>query len=75
MRAGLRLASRPGERRAVRVGGVDGREHDGRRVRVGLAHVAQPLDGGGDRELGAAQALDEVAALASPASSIIRSSP
>ena len=31
---------------------------------AGVAHVAQPLDRGGQRELGAAEALDEVAALA-----------
>ena len=54
---------RPRERRAVRVGRVDGREHDGRRNRVGLAHVAQPLDRRRDRELRPAQPLHEVAAL------------
>ena len=63
MRASFRLASGHGSAAPYGLAGIDGREHDGRRHRVGLAHVAQPLDRGRDRELGPAQPLDEVAAL------------
>ena len=56
-----RFASRPAQGCPERVGGVRGREHLRARRLVG-AHGPQPLDGGRQRELGAAQALDEIAA-------------
>ena len=73
-----RLAGRvrPGSGHAVRVGGVGRRQHHRLGAGIGLAQVAQPLDRGRQRELGAAQALDEVAAAGTaPDSSIARSSP
>ena len=54
-------AARPRQRRAVRLGGVGGGEHE-RVVLVAGAELAQPLDRAGERELRAAEALDEVAA-------------
>ncbi len=57
------LALRPGERGAVGVRGVGGREDDGeRRVGVGLPEGAEPVEGAGVRELQAAEAGHEVAA-------------
>ena len=58
----------PGQRRAVRVGRIGGRQHHRGVVRpLGVHPVeigAQPIHGGRDGELGAAQRLDEIAALA-----------
>ena len=55
----------PRQRRAVGLGGVGGGEHDrlagADRTLLG-GRGTQPLDGAGERELGAAHALDEVAA-------------
>ena len=55
------LALRPLEHGAVGLGGIGGGEHD-RRRRVVVALRAQALDRAGQRELRAAEALDEVAA-------------
>ena len=68
LRPGRCAPSRPRQRRAVRVGGIRGGEHDGlvlAALRIDAVEVGpQPVHGGRDRELGAAQRLDEVAALA-----------
>ncbi len=59
--------SRPRQRGAVRVGGIGGGQHHRvvlAALRVDTVEVGpQPVDGRGHRELGAAQRLDEVAAL------------
>ena len=59
------VALGPGQHRAVGLGGVGGGEHQDA-VLVVLAPGAQALDRPGERELGAAQALDEVAATGDP---------
>src|SRR5438067_599057 len=57
-------ATRPRQRRAVRLRGVGGREH---LHLVGpFAQLAEPLDRAAERELRAAETLDEVAAPAEP---------
>ena len=57
---------RPGQRGAVRVGGVGGGQRDRGRLRVGvdLGEGAQPVDRPGGAELGGAEAGHEVAAAA-----------
>ena len=60
-RAGAARRLGPLQRRAVGLRGVGGGEHD-RRRRVVVALRAQPLDRARERELRAAEALDEVAA-------------
>src|SRR5207244_3624350 len=57
----LALALGPRQRGAVGLGRVGRGEHDRRRLLL-VALGAQPLDGAGQRELRAAEALDEVAA-------------
>ena len=49
----------PGDERAVRIGRIDGGQHDDV---VAVARGAQPIDGARVRELGARQPVDEVAA-------------
>ncbi len=59
--AGARVALRPAQRGAVGLRGVGGGEHERRRLVV-VALRAQALDRARERELRAAEALDEVAA-------------
>src|SRR5215212_3057222 len=59
----LALALGPGQRRAIRLGGVGRREHDRRRLVLGLLR-AQALHRARERELRPAEALDEIAAAA-----------
>ena len=54
-------APRPGQDAAVRLRGIRRGKHE-RLVVFRLAQLAQPLDSAGQRELRAAEALDEVAA-------------
>ena len=59
-------AARPGDRGAVRVGRIGGGQEVDRaappRRSAGVAHRPQPLDRAGQRELGGAEPVDEVAA-------------
>ncbi len=58
---------RPGESGAVRLSRVGGREHERLRLfALARPQLAQPLDRTAERELGAAETLDEVAAAAEP---------
>ena len=60
-------ALRPRDRGAVRLRGIGGREHERLRlVAVARPQLAQPLDRAAERELRAAEPLDEVAAAAGP---------
>ena len=54
---------RPGQRRAVGLRRIGGREHERLGLVVG-SQLSEPLDRAGERELGAAEPLDEVAATA-----------
>ena len=56
----------PRQRRAVRLSRIGGGQHDRLGLAARLAQVAQPLDGARQRELGAAEALHEVAAAGGP---------
>ena len=58
---------RPGKRRSVGLRGIRRREHERIRLLTFLrTELAEPLDRAAERELGSAQALDEVAAPREP---------